>query len=170
MEEFVLLFTNMGLASLLCLIIGIIFMAIEMCIPGFGVFGIIGILGLFSSIVARALEGANVTQICIMIIICLLLVFAFFAVVSHSMRKGLLSKTGLVETGEAVKKGYKSKNQELVGKIGVTKSKCRPAGSVEIDGVVYDCVSEEKYIKAKKNVKVVKLKNDNIVVEEVEGK
>ncbi len=167
-EDFVLLFTNMGLASMLLLIFGIIFMAVEMCIPGFGVFGVVGLIGLFGSIVARALEGANITQICVMIIICLVLVFIFFAVVSHSMQKGLLSKTGLVETGEAVKKGYKSKKEELVGKEGVTKSKCRPAGSVQIDGVIYDCVSEEKYIKANKKVKVVKIKDDNIVIDEVE--
>lgn len=168
MEEIVTLFTGMGIASMLLLIFGLIFMSIEMFIPGFGVFGIIGLISLFGSIIARALEGANITQVCVMIIICLLLVFGFFAVVSHSMQKGLLAKTGLVETGEAVKKGYKSAKQALVGKEGITKSKCRPAGSVVIDGVTYDCVSDNKYIKANKKVKVVRIKDDNILIDELE--
>lgn len=169
-EEIITLFTDMGLASMLLLIFGLVFMMIELFIPGFGVFGVIGLISMFASIIARAFEGANVTQVCVMIILCLLLVFGFFALLSHSMQKGLLAKTGLVETGEAVKKGYKSSKQTLVGKEGVTKSKCRPAGSVEIDGVVYDCISDETYIKANRKVKVLKIKDDNVIIKEVEEK
>ena len=155
---------------MILIIVGIVSLAIEMCIPGFGVFGIIGIFCLFGAIVSRAIEGANVTQICIMIILCLAVVILFFIIISHSMQKGFLSKTGLVETGEAVKKGFVSPKEELVGKIGTTKSPCRPAGSVVIEENEYDCMSRGKYINANEKVKVVKIKDDNILIERVEDK
>lgn len=169
-NEFLLLFTDMGVLSLILVICGIILMAIEFCVPGFGIFGILGIGSLFGAIISRAVEGANITQICIMIILCLLIVSAMLALMPFAMKKGLLSKTGIVENGQVVKPNNVSTKKELVGKIGKTTCACRPAGSVEIDDVVYDCVSEKAYIGVNKKVQILEIKDEVILVKEIKEK
>lgn len=168
-NDFVLLFTDMGVISLILLICGIILMAIEVCVPGFGVFGALGIASLFGAVVARAVEGANITQICIMIILCLGVVGLGLLLITFSMKRGLLSKTGLVETGQAVKPNYQSPKKSLIGKVGRTTCACRPAGSVEIEGKIYDCEAE-RYIASNKQVKVLQIKNEIILIKEIEEK
>lgn len=169
-NEFILLFTDMGVLSLILIICGIILLSIEICVPGFGIFGILGIGALFGAIVSRAVEGANITQVCIMIIICLVIVLLAFALVSYSMRKGLLAKTGLVENGQVVDSNYVSPKEKLVGKIGKTTCACRPAGSVLIDDTIYDCVSVNEYIVANKQVQVLQIKDEIILIKEIEEK
>ena len=169
-NDFVLLFTDMGTISLILIICGIILMAVEICVPGFGIFGILGIGSLFGAVISRAIEGANITQVCIMIILCLLAVSGMVALLSRSMRKGLLSKTGLVETGKVVKPNYISPKESLVGKIGKTTCACRPAGSVEIEGQIYDCMSTNSYVGINKSVEVLQIKDEIIIVKDLEEK
>lgn len=169
-EEFIMLFTDMGIISLVFIICGIVFTAIEICIPGFGVFGVLGIICVVCGIIARALEGASITQISIMVLICLIVFVLTFVVISHSLHKGLLSKTGLVENGQVLEKDYVSPYTELVGKIGETIGVCRPSGSVKIGEEMYDCVSEKDYIEPKTKVVVTQIKDDKIYVKVLEDK
>lgn len=163
-EEIVVLFTDMGAISLVLVLLGVIFVAIEVCLPGFGVCGTLGIVCLTGGVVARALEGASITQICVMILICLIVLILAFLVVARSLRKGLLSKTGLVETGQVLETDFVSPKLKLVGKEGETIGVCRPSGKVIIDDEIYDCISEIEYIKSKTKVVVSSVKDDKLYV------
>ena len=169
-NEFILLFTNMGVLPLILIICGIILLAIEICVPGFGIFGILGFGSLFGAVIARAVEGASITQVCIMIILCLLVVFAMLALIPIITRKGILAKTGIVENGKVVDPNYVSEKENLIGKVGKTTCACRPAGSVEVDNEIYDCMSINSYIGLNKTVEVVQIKDEIILIKEIEEK
>lgn len=167
-NDFISLFANMGVIPIVLLVIGVLFLCVEMCVPGFGAFGYIGIGCFIVGAIVRAVNGANVTQICMLILMCLIVVILFFVLISRSLRKGVLSKTAIVESGQAVESNYKSKNLVLIGKKCVTLCDCKPAGSMKIDDKVYNCVSESKYIKKNKECIVTQIKNDDIIIKQVE--
>ena len=60
--EFVQIFTQMNWISALLLILGIVFMIIEIFISGFGFFGFAGIGLLIAGTVVRICQGLNVSQ------------------------------------------------------------------------------------------------------------
>ena len=74
--EFVEIFTQMSWIAALLLIVGAVFMIIEVFVPGFGFFGIVGSLSLIAGIVVRICQGLDVTQSIALILICL----GFFSV------------------------------------------------------------------------------------------
>lgn len=53
---------------------------------------------------------------------------------------------------------------DLVGRVGVARSKLLPAGAVEIDGQVIDCVSKGQAIESGEYVKVVEVRANRVVV------
>ncbi len=168
-ESFITLFTDMGTVSLVLLIVAIIMMGVELCVAGFGVFGIISCVCYVAAIIARAIEGADVTQVCIMAILVLTLVFVSFWLVAILAKKGLLSRTGLVENGQVIEKQYESPKKKLLNKVGVTTCKCKPAGAVCIDGKEYDCIAEGSCILEGAEVRVVKVKDEEIFIKVLEG-
>lgn len=150
------------------IVIGVVFGVIEMCIPGFGVFGGLGGLLCIAGIILRVLVNAS----WIVTILILILVIGFFTtmfiVVGKSAKSGRLSKSALVLSGTAVST-ERSENLNdfsyLLGKIGVVKTSLRPVGKVEIDGELYDVVSQSAQVIDKDlQIKVVKIDGQNIQV------
>ncbi|CUB29252.1 hypothetical protein BN2127_JRS1_09051 [Bacillus cereus] len=56
---------------------------------------------------------------------------------------------------------------DLIGKVGVTFTPLRPAGTVIIDDERLDVVSEGSFTEKDKKVKVVKVEGSRIVVREI---
>ena len=119
--EFVEFFTQMSWIAALLLIVGAVFITIEVFIPGFGFFGVTGILSLIAGIVVRICQGLDLTQSIALILMCL----GFFVVASMIMigsaAHGLLGRTGLFERRSSISEDYNQVSKQyrkLVGKSG----------------------------------------------------
>lgn len=164
-QEFALVFSEIGWAAAICLIVGLIFIVVEIFQPGFGFFGITGSVLVIVGIVIRVYNhggGNPIIQLFILLAIVMLVLVAAFTVMVFSMKRGYLSRTGFVNKDTAVSVGHTAGTADydyLVGKEGVTLCALRPAGSVMIDGKVFDVVSNAMFI----------AKDCKIVVDYVEG-
>lgn len=165
--EFVEIFTQMSWIAALLLIVGAVFMLIEVFIPGFGFFGITGILSLIAGIVVRICQGLNLTQSIALVLISLV----FFVIVSMIMigsaKYGLLGRTGLFERKSSISEDYNlvsKQYRKLVGKSGKAITKIDLAGKAKINGKIYDVMSINSYIEVGQHVKVVEIKDNTIMV------
>ena len=164
-QEFALVFSEIGWAAAICLIVGLIFIVVEIFQPGFGFFGITGSVLVIVGIVIRVYNhggGNPIIQLFILLAVVMLVLVAAFTCMVFSMKRGYLSRTGFVNKDTAVSVGRTAGTADydgLVGKEGVTLCALRPAGSVKIDDKVYDVVSNAMFI----------AKDCKVVVDYVEG-
>ncbi|MGN1227457.1 MAG: NfeD family protein [Christensenellales bacterium] len=170
MQEFINIFAQMGWLSATLLIVGALLFIAECLTPGFGVAGITGVICLILGVVARVVEGATLVQTLLLLILIIVVVCALFAVFVHSAKKGLLSKTSIIENGTVISNDYgKVSNLDLVGKEGVTSTICKPSGKVEIDGKTYDAITNGSFIDVGKKVVVDKVEIDYLYIKEIKN-
>ena len=165
--DLMVIFTDMSWVSALLLILGAVFILIEVFVPGFGFFGITGILSVIAGVIVRICQGLNVEQSIALV----LLVLGFFVVASFmfvfSAKYGLLGKTGLFERKTTLPSNYNKATRELrklVGKSGKAVTKLALAGKAKIRGKVYDVVAINKMIDVGANIKVVEIRDNEILV------
>lgn len=167
MQEFINLFAEMGWVSGILLVAGALLIFAECLTPGFGVAGIVGILCLVLGVIARAVEGATLTQTLLLLILVLVAMCVLFIIFAKSAKSGFLSKTPIIESGTAIPVNYgENTNANLLNKIGTTKTICRPAGKVEIGGRIYEAMTDGHFIEANKNVRVIKVEIDYLYIKE----
>lgn len=167
MQEFINLFAEMGWVSGILLVAGALLVIAECLTPGFGVAGTVGILCLILGVIARAVEGATLTQTLLLLILVLVAICVLFIVFVKSAKNGFLSRTPIIEGGTAIPTNYgENVNVNLLNKVGLTKTICRPAGKVEIGGKIYDAMTDGHFIEANKNVRVVKVEIDYLYIKE----
>ena len=105
--EFAEIFTEMGWIPALLLCLGLVFLVVEVFIPGFGFFGITGIISIIAGIIVRICEGLNLTQSLVLILLVLGFFIVAFAFMIFSAQYGILGRTGLFETSSSLSKDYK---------------------------------------------------------------
>ncbi|WP_080905734.1 NfeD family protein [Parabacteroides sp. Marseille-P3160] len=169
-----------GLAAnweILLFIIGLILIAIEIfVVPGFGVPGIAGgilvVGGLILSLLGNVnfdFEGVSGDEIGRAILTVLLGVgLGFFSLIwlsSRIGRRGPLQRMALVTDleGATTSLGLNA----LIGKQGKAETVLRPSGTVNIDGELYDGVSESGFIEKGKTIVVVRTGQAQVYVEEI---
>lgn len=165
--EFVQIFTQMNWISALLLILGIVFMVIEMFISGFGFFGISGIGLLVAGAIVRICQGLNLSQSLALVLIIIGFLALIVMVMVWGAQYGILGKTGLFERRSTLSKDYNKADRELrrlVGKNGKTISKLDLGGQAKIKGKIYDVISISSYIEPNTNIKVVEIRDNNIMV------
>lgn len=165
--EFAEIFTNMGWIPAVLLCVGMVFIVIEVFMPGFGFFGIVGSILVIAGVVVRIVDGLNVVQSLTLILMVLGLFVVALMYMIFSAKYGVLGKNGLFETRSSLDVDYNKADKELrklVGKSGKTLSVLDLAGKAKINGKIYDVVSINSYIEKDKNIKVVKIENNNIMV------
>lgn len=165
--EFVEIFTQMSWIAALLLIVGSVFLLVEVFIPGFGFFGITGILSLIAGVVVRICQGLNLTQSIALILIGLLFFVVASMIMIGSASHGLLGKTGLFERRSTISEDYNQVGKQyrkLVGKSGKAITKIGLAGKAKINGKIYDVMSINSYIEVGQHVKVVEIKDNTIMV------
>lgn len=165
--EFVEIFTQMNWISILLLIAGVILFIVEIFMPGFGFFGISGIGSLIAGVVVRICCGLNLTQSLTLILIVLGFLTLSIMFMVWGAQFGILGKTGLFERRSTLPKNYNDASKQLrklVGRNGKTISKLDLGGKAKIRGKIYDVISISSYIEAGSNIKVVEIKDNNIMV------
>lgn len=168
-QQFVGLFSDYGLIAMIVMIFGLLMCMIEVIIPGFGVFGILGTLFTFGGVVARIIMGATGLQILSMLILIVAVVVISVVLVTIFAKVGILSKSALVQDKTVVPVDYEKPTKEqrkLIGKVGFAYTVFKPSGKMQLDGKIYDAISNE-YIEKGEKIKVVEIKNNSIVVKKV---
>jgi len=176
-----------GLADnweIIVFILGIVLLAVEIfAIPGFGVAGATGLVliigGLTMALVDNVVfDTGNIPLVmntilrAFMIVILSLLIAL---IVSLYLGKKLftsqlfpnlaLKDTQKLENGFV---GVDTKNKSLAGKTGIAHTILRPSGMVEVEGEIYDAMSNYGYIKKGAKIKVISYETGQLHVEEVE--
>lgn len=152
--------------GIVLLIAGFVLVGTEMVLPGFGAPGISGGICLVLGIVLTAdtiEEGLTLTVIVIIILaVMLTLILTLF----HSRK---IKSPIVLEEEMKAEHGYLSSSdlEYLVGKEGVASTDLRPAGKCNIDGVEFDVRSEGKFIKKDSKVRISKIHENTLIVQEM---
>lgn len=171
MEDFVALFTGMGIPAMIFLTLGLALIIVEAFVAGFGAFGICGIISLVVGVVLRIFDGTNIAQILYLLAMILILLGIVFLLAYLSLKKGFLSRTPIVQNGSAVPKEYSDPNYvygNLLNKTGVAITECHPVGEAEIDGVRYNVISRDGFIIKGSNIVVVYVEGEDIFVKKAD--
>lgn len=165
--DLMIIFTEMSWVAALLLILGAVFILIEAFVPGFGFFGIGGTLSVIAGVIVRICQGLNLEQSMALILLVLAIFVVAGLVFVFSARFGVLAHTGLFEKKSTLDKNYNKVDRsirKLVGKSGKAITKLDLAGKAKIRGKIYDVISINSYIEIGSNIKVVQIKNNQILV------
>lgn len=155
-----------GYETIIIFVIGVILILAEFFLPG----GISGVLGAAAIILSIILAGGNVVQMSIAVLIALtvaivgmVMMMKFFGKKLKVLNKVILSDATTTELG------YVSNENrlDLVGKVAVTMTALRPAGTIRIQDERIDAVSDGSYIDKDKRVTIIKVEGSRIVVREI---
>ena len=171
-EMFAVFSGPLAVPCIVCLVAGIVLLLVELCIPGFGAPGILGILSLFAVVVMQfmgnSLAGALSFTLCMLVLILLLLLLFL-----RSFKKGLLSKSPLINRSsirESSEKGADEPKPVVSrGSRGTALTALRPAGIVEIDGNRINAETDGTFLPAGTVVEVTGTEGLSIFVRAVQS-
>ncbi len=161
------IFTQMHWVSALLLIVGAVLVIVELFVPGFGFFGISGSISVVAGVIVRICQGLNLTQALTLILLIVGFYVFIIAIMIYGAQYGILGKTGLFERRTTLSTDYNEADRrirKLVGKSGKAITNLDLAGQAKIRGNIYDVVSRSSYIEKGSNIKVVEIKDNNIMV------
>lgn len=152
--------------TVLLLIIGFGLVFLEMHIPGFGIPGVIGAIFL---VLAVVLTAQNFAQALVMALGILAILGIMLGVVLTFFTKGKLFKPLILSDEQKKEHGYISSSDldYLLGKRGIAITDLRPAGSVDINGVKFDVISDGEYISVGTKVEIFKVSGVKLLVKKV---
>ena len=150
-----------NLPILVFFILGLVFLTIEVFMPGFGLPGITGIVMEIVSIVMAFRTHGGLAALGITLII----LAVMGIVISLTLRHFRHSSVILNET-ESVADGYVAvKDMEVfVGKEGMTTTVLRPTGMAEFEGVKLNVQADGEYIPKDIRVRVERVEGTRVVV------
>ena len=153
--------------EVLLFLAGLVLLAIEFFVPGFGLFGIAGIASILFSLFMTL--GGGVSALSIMASGTVAAVVAFLLLLKYLPSSGLWKR--LVLRNELrTEQGYTASEDltQLIGQEGVVLTLLRPAGAVRIGEKVLDVVSEGRFIEPGVRVKVLGVQGSRVVVRAIE--
>jgi membrane-bound serine protease (ClpP class) len=168
-----------GYTEFLIFLIGILLLAVELFVlPGFGIAGISGLLIIGISMILMLQDFVlpdptlpwqgeilikNLTQVFSSFIFAFILSILFFRYVVPNS-SGFISGPFLKKTLKESHADIDKHKNIVVGDIGLVDTFLRPSGKVSINQKIYDAKSEGEFIEKGMAIKVVKLKNNQIIV------
>jgi len=169
-----------GIEELLLFAVGVGLIATEVFVtPGFGLLGVAGILVIISSLVLSLLGApidiswdlglmqAAIIRVGIAVISTLALFLAAVLLLPRTRRIGgalVLNRSIVARSdGDSAETGFRVEK----GNTGIAASDLRPAGKIEIDGERIDVTTEGEYVEKGREVKVVKVSGNRVVVRAV---
>lgn len=147
-------------------ILGLVLLLVEAMFPGFGVAGITGVILVIASIV---MISTNIVQgLLILIATTAFLMLLIIAMIKLGWAKKYL-KFFVLKTEQKNEEGYTSNNKytSYIGKTGTAITPLRSAGTIIIDSVKLDAVSEGEFINKNAEVQVIKVEGSSIIVREL---
>lgn len=157
---------SLKLAALL--VLGAVFVGIELITPTVGIFGFLGTVMIFASLFF--ILGSDMTALFELAgaVVCTVVFLAFVG--SRLPQSRLLAKVTL-KNRSTRESGYESQTDksDYIGKTGTTLTPLRPAGTVRIDKKRVDAVSRGDYIDKDVPVRVIEAEGMRVVVESIES-
>lgn len=145
---------------------GILLVFLELYTPGVGLFGISGIIAIFASLFLTL--GANEAAINLLAISLIAATVVFLLLIKHLPSSKLWSRL-ILKDAETKSAGFSTSldYSQYLDKTGITPTGLRPAGTMIIDNIQLDVVSEGQFVEPNKLVKVVSITGNRIVVRPV---
>lgn len=169
-----------GLAAnweILLFISGLILLGAELfIIPGFGVAGVLGIAfvvtGLALSLVMNDyfhftwVPGSALVNAFLLVFISIVASIVLSVILGKNILKSSLFRKLVLEDEQRSDTGYRISTEflNLAGKKGQALTVLRPGGKIEIDGEIYDAISEGGFIEKGTNIVVTKHSTSSLVV------
>jgi len=163
---------NVLLLAAMFLTLGVVFMLAEFVIVSFGVLSACSV-GSFVASLYFAYEGGGGWGLTVFIVKMLVLIPTCLGLGLKVMRRTrwgqkLISPNPAYE--EVTATGVPQELKALVGKHGVTVTRCRPSGTADIEGQRVDVVAEGMMIELNRPVEVVDVEGGRVVVRQVAPK
>ena len=168
-----------GLANwteLVIFFLGILLLLLEIfVIPGFGITGISGIIlilaGIFLSLVKHPLSApkAQLAQAFYTLSFAIIITFAGLILSWKFLPRTGLWRRIILSSAETKKEGFQSatSRESYLGKMGQSLTPLRPTGRAVIEGNRQDVITEGEFIDKDREIKVVKIEGNKIIVKEV---
>jgi membrane-bound serine protease (ClpP class) len=149
-------------------VLGLVLLVIEACFPGFGLAGTLGVIVVIISIVmisSSVLQGLLIFIATVALAALVLIVMVKLGWAQKYLRFFVLN------TEQKNDEGYISNNKynNYVGKRGTALTPLRSAGTIMIDGVKLDAVSEGEFINKDAEVEVISTEGSSIFVREIKN-
>ena len=160
-----------AIPTIICFVLGLLFLVIEMFTPGVGVPGALGILCLISVIVMQIGWGSQTVALYITAIALLIIILAIIFIL-RSLQRGKLSRSFLVlnDSIEATSTDITADSASaLLGSTGLAITTLRPTGIAEINGKRLDVMTTGTYVQKGRPVRVTNVEGLHILVEEAEA-
>lgn len=158
--------------AVILLLAGLGAVALELFIPSAGIIGIIAACLIVAGIVVGFLDSLTTGALMLLIAVIALplLLTVMFKLWPHTpLGKRILLKDLKPEDVMPKSSHYKKRNNSLVGKLGIAKTKMLPSGIVVIDGEKFDAISEGFAIDQGDAVKVIDVREHRIYVQPYDG-
>ena len=166
--EFIAIFSQMGLVSIITLVVGVALLVAEMFLPSFGVCSILGVISMIVGVIFRIVDGASFFQAAILVVIVLLIIIGAVILIIKLSDKGK-TKTPLFQSSTAIPTDYGQKDYvKLVGKKGTITSQCKPVGKAEIEGKTYEVMAKDGFLIQGEQIVVNEVSGDEIFVTKVQ--
>jgi len=152
--------------TVIMFIIGFALIIGELFIPG----GIVGVIGGALVIISLLFAGESVVYMAYSILIAIIIAVIGMVIMMKFLGKNLHFFSKLVlRDATTSDEGYVSNENrvDLLGKVGVTLTPLRPAGTVQVENERLDVVSEGSYINSNKKVAIIQVEGSRIVVREI---
>lgn len=151
--------------AFILLIGAFLLLVVEMFVPSHGIIGVLAAVCVAGAVIAGFYQGAawGVLMLAISAVSVPLAIWAVFSYWPQTaIGQRILIK--LPESPEEVLPESYRDNRRLIGKIGVSKTKMLLSGAIQINGKLYDAVSEDLPIEPEQEVQVVAIKMNRIIV------
>lgn len=160
-ELFEAIKANIEIIHIVLFTLGIIFLIAEMFEPGLGVLGAIGAVLMIVDVFLLAESFAQgLVLFAIVVVVIMLMVLVMFILASY----GILPKKLVLEDKQISSESFAAPPDLTSGEKGVAVTYLRPVGKAEIDGKVFDVISEGEFIEKGKEVEVVSVNGSKIIV------
>lgn len=146
---------------------GVLCIIVEMLLPTVGLLAGAGVVAMLYSMVLAM--GGNVSAMYVMLA-ALLLSVAIFAFLVNKLPSSKLWKKVVLSDQSTTARGYVSTapRLELIGRKGIVSTELRPSGTMLLDGVPVDVVSEGEFLAKGTVVRVAAVQGSRVIVRRVD--
>ena len=170
-SSFAKLFTDMNPWCIGLFVLGIIFLIIEVFMPGFGFFGISGTAMIVIGMIIRLATGGDAWMLLYMVLIFSALLIVLFVIASKVIKKGSTVKNSIFHSDIAVSEDKTEGTKDFstfLQAVGTTQTVLRPIGKAMFDGKMLDVVARDGFIEKGKQVQVIAVEGQKIEVIEIQ--
>lgn len=150
--------------SVLLATVGIALLIAEVFFPSGGVLGLLSASAFVASVYYAFTSSGGVTAGLTIIVAEIVIVPAALLYALKVLPKTAIGKELMGEAPSSEDVQLDDQRHELVGRIGIARTKMLPSGDVEIDGQMLDAVSKGQAIEPGEYVKVVEVQGNRLMI------